>query len=191
MRELRHWTIRAMDIDKPTGKMQTRTRIHSSLLLNSEAAAYHSWANDLETKMGGKKSRFIGNVGVLGRQQATISKATFPLLIMVKEFYRYRRRRIKESHAIHLEEHLLGPVWSVLVILNSVIGVITMSSDGKSPSRIVARLPISGWLRADSVSFKSEYCRLTRLMKYACNLQKTKLLNQVGGKGREKGKLNC
>lgn len=58
-----------------------------------------------------------------------------------------------------------------------------MPSDGKWQSRIAALLPVAGWVRADSVSFKLVFCQLTRLTRYTCSLRETQLLNQVRGEG--------
>lgn len=61
------------------------------MLPNSVSTACHLWANDGEAGVGGKKSKFIQNDGILGRWH------TFPVSRMVRRLYRYTRTsRTKE-----------------------------------------------------------------------------------------------
>lgn len=135
------------------------------------------------------------NVSILGRWRTAITKTTFPVPRMVKGFYRYTRRgRTKkvgssssDSRCWHPRECLLGLVGSAMVISNQVTGVIHMTSDGKLQP---GNRNLFYWLRAKSVSFKLEFFPLIRLVRYACSIKKTKLLNQVGGKGKNKKQKN-
>lgn len=75
-----------------------------------------------------------------------------------------------------------GLICSEMVISDPIGGVTHMPSDWKLQSG----LPVSRWRRANSVFFKSTFCLLTRLRRYACSLEKTESVKQVGGKGKKK-----
>lgn len=129
--------FKSMNHQKISWHINTFNKI---LLPNSGLTACRSWANDWETRVAGKKSRFIQNAGIPERWWTLVSKATSLLLEWPRGFIGPQEAaEQKVELATCSEENMSwGPVRSTVMTSNAVLGVIRMSSDGKSQSKIAA-----------------------------------------------------